>query len=244
MKGRVTSYAYKLYYTGKTLNCRGLITATPTVLSVTHRETNALAIAVRDEDDNVGETFATGTVDSIEIETYTIPNPCRQDSVVTTFAQGCSGRLTQSANDLEFRPISNPGAVMHVDNVPESYIGSRGLNVCGVGLYDESWTPTDLYISSVDGEVEFRLEIVACVEYVVSPNSEVARFTRPAPASNPPVLTALQQALRVAKHSGALDYVERSAISLGKSVMSKIGSAASSRLASYLPTAAMAMMAL
>lgn len=231
-RARITSCGFRLTYTGTPTTCRGLISMTQGSLSVVSRETLPFGVDIRTQLDALGTTIVANSSDAVQIEGDVTPNPCNPSTVTVRMDQGASGTLQQISETLPFRPIAQGGAVMFADGKTTNYFVSTTGVRGAVGFIDESWSPIDIYVSNIDTNSSFRVEVATCVEYQVDTSSDVARFARNSPPANPSLVNSLQAATTKLPSFGDLHSIEETAkrllpmVKTGASLLSSLGAMA------------------
>lgn len=200
-RARISTVGWRLMYTGKALDAIGyiLVDTTPFSIEVTDRQVPNTCTYATFAGANIAYPLNTQIgYASIETATFSsggttfFPITPTQTSELFRPEVGAHGILRRSAYSPNhtFKPVHNPG-IAPIEfrgdpNASRSFISAPRVNtVAGVTIIDDDWDSTMIYIS---GAGSYRLELVVCLEAIVTQQSPLEPLAKASPALNQAVL--------------------------------------------------------
>jgi len=225
---RIISAEVKILYTGPAANAKGVVQVQPNPISVmgfNNPLPGTIATFTRLDAASTAITLgpcATLTPMYGDLNGVTPSMTSMRPEVGTSFL------LRQLEPTLPFRPITAvPNTLIESGNNANFLVSNYGLSA-----WDNSWQAMDVRLFNSDSNSDYLIEVCHCIEYVVSPVSDIAPLIRAPPPADIPLLDKLSSfvgRLPTAESiAEAATRVERFAqyVSRGVNTAKRLGSAA------------------
>lgn len=201
-RARISTIGWRLMYTGKSLDAQGyvLVDHSPFTIDLVDRMTPATCTYATSVGTNVTYPAVNNNA-YVQIETalftnstfnaFTPINPTQTSQLFRPEA-GAQGVLRRSAYSPNhpFKPVYNGGAVPFDNRNPNPeaarcFISSAKPVPAGVTIIDDEFDSTMIYIT---GPGNYRLELVVCLEAIVTQQSVLEPLAKASPPLNQKVL--------------------------------------------------------
>jgi hypothetical protein len=203
-KGRCIGFGFRILFTGSASYAAGLVTTSESAFEIEDLGTNPNSI--------------TNCINSSVTQFYA-PLAVKQGAINATFnattygattrshrpETGVAGTLPHTTQSYTFKPIYQTPVQLVSDKFSATvgtadpayncqFGGEAGANLGGVTWFDQDWDGCDIVLPFTNGSIAYRVEVIMCMEYQVSPSSAFSTLSRLPPPADESLLLKLQRA--------------------------------------------------
>lgn len=207
-KVRIITQAYRIMYTGASLNCAGTITVSENEASVTKAPSPNVGVITQYQANSTADTntWAAGTAPHRSVDIYTSTSVLNSTSTILPMAQGAYFILSRSTPQPIWCDVAPFLLVQQKTTAMMAYIPSTTFaHSC---VYDDSFTPKMVVVSGMVAGTTVRVEMKLCLEFEPNLTSVYSDLAAVPQGENTNIISATEKAIGKLPTAGPLTWSE------------------------------------